>query len=96
MKYKFIEVNPRCLYSDESYNIRVYNGYKRETLILGTVYNSELERIKNACIEVIEINKFTNMKKVLGYYFTNEYGRYGFTIKVNKDCNYRFYAYSTI
>lgn len=64
-----------------------------EILIKGTVFNPDNTPSIGACIEVIEIN---SMETTLGYVFTNDEGKFGFTINYKPNVDYKLRVYSPI
>lgn len=64
--------------------------------IKGIVKNPSGNIIKNAGIEITEINIIEKKEKVIGITFTNEYGEYGFVLEVKCSCDYNITVYTPL
>lgn len=91
-----ITLDNYCLLKYEEISLNITIDKKNITLISGTVYNPKNEVVKNACIEVIRLNTIDNTESVLGYNFTNDKGKYGFVLEIDRFSDYIFNVYSPI
>ncbi|MEJ8552901.1 hypothetical protein WJW32_01485 [Tepidibacter sp. Z1-5] len=60
------------------------------------IYNPDGSKSIGAAIEVIQVNAKNSERITLGYTFTDEFGAYGFLLKVNSFSIYEFNVYSPI
>lgn len=68
---------------------------KLESLISGVILSPDKVPIPNACIEVFSQNSKLE-ETYLGRAFSNDYGEYGFTLKVNPCLTYIFYVFAPL
>lgn len=91
-----VVIDNNCIISNEIINLNIFLKKNNYNLIEGAVYSPDKHIIKNACIEIVEIDKRTLEEILLGYCFTNEYGRYGYTLNIKENCYYVFNVYSPL
>ncbi|CEO20930.1 hypothetical protein [Paraclostridium sordellii] len=96
LKSSKIIINNNDILNNDVINLNIYIEKLKYNLVEGTIYNPNNKAIKNACIEIIEVNKKTTEQISIGYCFTNEYGKYGYTLSFNENSYYLFNVYSPL
>lgn len=78
------------------YNLNIILKSKRRVIIKGTVYNKKQQPSIGAAIEMIQIDCRNNIKKILGYSYTDCKGEYLFFIEVLPYMLYEIAIYSPL
>lgn len=84
------------LYCKKVSNYKIYLECSDSTLIDGTVLDPEGNPVPNAGIEIIRVLINSNIEKTVGCVFTDNYGRYAFTLDMDSRYYYKFKLYSKL
>ena len=88
---------PYCdLYCNKVSNYKIYLESSNNTLIDGTVFDPQGNPVPNAGIEIIKVLISSNVEKTVGCVFTDNCGRYAFTLEMDSRYYYKFKLYSKI
>ncbi|APM41293.1 hypothetical protein BS101_13885 [Clostridium kluyveri] len=91
-----ILINTNNLNHCSKYNLNVILKCHKRVIVKGTVYNSNKIPSIGAAIEVIQVNCDSNVKKIIGYAYTNNRGEYLFCLEVLPDIFYEMNIYSPL
>lgn len=91
--FSTIIISSQCLKSGGIYCVRRKLKPFTDVLIKGRVFNPDDTPSKGACVEVIELNL---TETTLGYVFTNNEGKFGFTINYRPNVDYKLNVYSPL
>ncbi|MGL5751627.1 MAG: carboxypeptidase-like regulatory domain-containing protein [Paraclostridium sp.] len=94
MTYSVLDIPSSLVYDNTKICVKLIIDNPSK-LIQGTVLDDNDTPVKNAGIEVVEIDIQQN-KKTLGSTFTNEFGEYSFFLKINPQYDYEFKLYPSI
>jgi hypothetical protein len=88
-------INTDKLNSETQYNLNIILRLNKR-IIRGTVYNQKRLPSVGAAIEVVQMNCKTNIKKIMGYSYTDSKGQYLFCIEVLSHMVYEIAIYSPL
>lgn len=91
-----VVVNSESLKEDKNNIINITLDTNKYSIIEGTVFSVDGIPCHGATIEVNEINKYNNKKKLLGYVITDKNGEYQFSIQAICHMNYEVKVYSPL
>lgn len=92
---KTIYINTDKLNCGTQYNLNIILNLNKR-IIRGTVCNKIKRPSVGAAIEVIRINRKTNIKKIIGYAYTDNKGKYLFCIENLPNVVYELSIYSPL
>lgn len=81
---------------DVHYNFNILLNNKKVQIIKGTVFNQKQEPSKGAAIQVTQISNINNRRSILGYSYTDENGKYLFTIRALPRMRYEIAVYAPL
>lgn len=91
-----ILINTNNLNCRTKYNLNIILKSKKRVIIKGIVYNAKKQPSIGAAIEMIQIDCQSNIKKILGYSYTDDKGEYLFCIEVLPYMIYEIAIYSPL
>lgn len=91
-----ILINTNNLNYCSKYNLNIILKCHRRVIIKGTVYNSNKLPSIGAAIEVIQVSSGSDIRKIIGYSYTDNKGEYLFSLEVLPDIFYEMNIYSPL
>jgi len=94
--YNCILIRGRSLKPGEKNILNLTLNTEKSTLIKGTVYTVKDVPSVGASIKVVEINPFNKKRKILGYTYTDDKGKYQIKVIPISYMLYEFIVYSAL
>lgn len=91
-----ILINTSNLNSRASHKINIIMVPRKRVIIKGVAYNVRKQPIAGAAVEVIEVDYKENIRKILGYSYTDNEGEYVLSIEALPEMFYEIVVYSPL
>ncbi|MFL0197711.1 hypothetical protein ACJDU8_19380 [Clostridium sp. WILCCON 0269] len=89
-------INTSNLNHCRKYNLNIILKCYKRVIIKGTVYNPNKLPSIGAAIEIIQVNFGSDIRKIIGYSYTDNKGEYLFSLEVLPDIFYEMNIYSPL
>ncbi|WP_271810104.1 hypothetical protein [Clostridium beijerinckii] len=91
-----ILINTNNLDSRVNHKLNIIMTPRKRVIIKGFAYNAKMQPISGAAVEVIEVDYKENIRKVLGYTYTDNEGEYVLSIEALPEMFYEIVVYSPL
>ncbi|MGL5870045.1 hypothetical protein [Clostridium chrysemydis] len=96
MKYSLARIPSSYFYEHKTASVCLKVDDYESTLIDGIVLDPFGVPVPNTGIEVIRVSKDNNEEETVGCIFSNEFGKYAFTLKIIEGYFYKFKLYTKL